>query len=209
MVKVIQIPVGGFDNNFSYLVLGEGRHSKECVLIDPTGNIGAIESEINKCGAKIALQLFTHLHDDHIELMGHFERLKVKSFKPKPGSLGSKEVISVAGMNIIVFHTPGHTKESVCFLIENNFFSGDTLFVRGIGTTAYGGNDAKLGETLDFLFTLNKMLLLWPGHNYGGSSSTLKEALKNSHIAPKKKALENIKKMVQEYRAKNIVRSKK
>ncbi|MEI7961243.1 MAG: MBL fold metallo-hydrolase [archaeon] len=202
MVKVIQISVGGFDNNFSYIVLGKGQNSKRGVLIDPTGNKDAIESELEKHNAKIKLQLFTHNHPDHTELFAYFKSKGIKSYNPKPASLGKKEFITVAGLKIEVIHTPGHTKEGVCFIIENNIFTGDTLFVRGIGTTAYGGNDKELTNTLNFLFTLNQNLILYPGHNYGGASEKLGAALLNSHLKPNEKILKLIKNKVAEYEAK-------
>jgi len=199
MVKVVQINVGGFDNNFSYLVLGE---EKEAILIDATGNLKTIEKAIFEHKAKLILALFTHSHPDHCELLPHFESIGVKCFMPKARPLAVTKNLRVAGIEIKVIHTPGHTKESVCFLIEKNLFTGDTLFVRGVGTTAYGGNDTELEESLAFLSTLDKKLLLWPGHDYGGASSTLKEALNNSHLKPSEKILELIKDKVKAYESK-------
>ncbi len=198
MVRVIQVHVGGFDNNFSYLVT-KAPSFREAVLIDPTGDLSAIEKAVSDYGLDIKMQIFTHAHPDHTELMQHFVSKKVPVFSPSPGEVGETEEFSVAGLNITVIHTPGHTPESVCFAIGGNIFSGDTIFVKGVGTTAYGGDDDALRETLDYLFTLNHSLRLWPGHNYGGASSSLGEALKNSHIKPGDKALESIKKKVEEY----------
>ena len=198
MVNVIQLMTGGFDKNFSYL-LTKNFSSKEAIIVDPTGELSIIEDELNKKGLTVVAQIFTHSHPDHTELKEYFESKGVKSFFPKNARLGEIEEIKLAGIEITVIHTPGHTKDSVCFLIEDNLFSGDTLFVRGVGTTAYGGNDLELKGTLRLLFTLNHSLKLWPGHNYGGASSTLGEALKNSHIAPSKETLEKIKNKVTEY----------
>ncbi|MFA6268757.1 MAG: MBL fold metallo-hydrolase [archaeon] len=202
MVKVIQINVGAFDNNFSYLVVGEGGYYKEAVLIDPTGNIDLIKKEITRLNLKVVLELFTHAHPDHCELKEDFEKDGVKSFCPNFAKLGETELLNAAGFNIKVIHTPGHTKESVCFLIENNLFTGDTLFVKGVGTTKYGGKDNELSDSLTFLSTLDKNITLWPGHDYGGASSTLETALSNSHLKPNEKMQEKIKKMVKDYEAK-------
>ena len=202
MIKVIQINVGGFDNNFSYLILGEGVHSKEAVLIDATGSAEAIEGALKANNAQFVLQIFTHLHPDHCELLEYFEKKGIKTFKPSEAKLGTEEELTAAGMKLKLVHTPGHTAESVCIIVENNIFAGDILFVRGIGTTAYGGNDAELNSSLRFLASLNGELTLWPGHDYGGASSSLKIALKNSHIKPGKTAHEKIKKKVEEYESK-------
>ncbi|MFA5931030.1 MAG: MBL fold metallo-hydrolase [archaeon] len=202
MIKVIQIKVGGFDNNFSYLIFDSSSKQKEAILIDSTGEANAIEKEILKHKIKVIAQLFTHAHPDHCELIDYFELKGIKSFKPKPAQLGFIENLTYSGLDIKVIHTPGHTKECVCFLIENNLFTGDTLFVKGVGTTNYGGNESELNESLAFISTFDKNLTLWPGHNYGGASSKLGEAITNAHLRPSKEILETIKKKVIEYESK-------
>ncbi len=197
-MKIIQIMVGGFSNNFSYLLIGKNNES---ILIDPTGELTKIEEEIKKNKAKIIGILLTHAHPDHCELVEHFSK-NAKVFFPKEGKIGEAELIKLAGLNINLIHLPGHTKDSVIYLINNNLFSGDTIFCKGVGTTAYGGNVEELKKSLNFLFNLNKNIILWPGHNYGGASSTLSEALNNSHIRPSEKALEKIHKMVGDYESK-------
>jgi len=209
-MKIIQIEVNGFDNNFSYLIIGENTES---ILIDPTGDIECINKEINKNKAKIVCLLLTHAHPDHCELVNNFSNAKV--IFPKIGKTGEVELIKIAKIEVNLIHLPGHTTDSVAYLIENNLFSGDTLFCKGIGTTAYGGNLEELKDSLNFLFTLKKNIILWPGHNYGGATCTLNEALNNSHIHPSKKSLEKIHKMVSEYESKlnqktfSFMRSKK
>ena len=197
-MKIIQISVGGFDKNFSYLIIGKNNES---ILIDPTGNVECIENEILKNKTKIVGILLTHSHHDHCELVEHFSKT-AKVFFPKDKKTGESEIISLAGLKINLIHLPGHTKDSAGYLIENNLFSGDTLFCKGVGTTAYGGNNEELKTSLNFLSTLNNNIILWPGHNYGGATSSLGEALNNSHIHPNEKALEKIHQMVDEYESK-------
>jgi len=197
-MKIIQIEVKGFDNNFSYLIIGKNNKS---ILIDPTGDIESIQKEITKNKTNIIGILLTHSHPDHCELVEHFSK-NTKVLFPKEGKLGEIELIKLAGLEIKLIHLPGHTNDSVAYYIENNLFSGDTIFCKGVGTTAYGGNLEELKNSLNFLFSLEKNIILWPGHNYGGATCTLIEALNNSHIHPGKKALEKIHKMVSEYESK-------
>jgi len=208
MVKVIQVNVGGFDSNFSYIVT-KSDSSKNAIIIDPTGNLSVIETALKLNNLTIGMQLFTHSHPDHTELMNYFISKKVPTYIPPSGLVGKSKDIEACGLKIKVLHTPGHTQESVCFIIEENIFSGDTIFVKGIGTTAYGGNDSILKETLNYLSTLNPSLKLWPGHNYGGASSSLGGALKNSHIKPSDKILEIIKKKVKKYESEQTGNQKK
>jgi len=196
-MKVIQLAVGGFDNNYSYLVLDENNIG---VLIDPTGNKEIIKSEIAKYDAKIILQLLTHRHPDHVENVPYFKEkgipfLQFEDYVKERGFM-------VGNLLIKIILTPGHTSDSVCILIENNLFTGDTLFVRGVGTTAYGGNTLQLQQSLQSLFNLDQKIIVWPGHNYGGENATLGECLKNSHIMPSEKTIEKIHKKVDEYNSK-------
>jgi len=200
MVKAIQLEVRGFDNNFSYLIFKE--NSGKCILIDPTGDLKIIQNALKKNNLLVEMVLLTHNHPDHCELLKYFESIGVKEFIPKKDMLGKKESINAAGIVIELLHTPGHTDDSVCYLIENNLFSGDTLFVNGVGTTAYGGNDSELDLSLAFISTLNKKIILWPGHDYGGAKTLLGEALDNSRIRPNEKTLEKIRKKVKAYEGK-------
>ncbi len=194
VMKVIQIDVGGFDNNFSYLVVGENN---EAILIDATGNKEAIEEEIQKNNLKVTLQLITHRHPDHTEFVPYFKSkgipfLQYEDFLKERGFM-------VGSLLVKVIFTPGHTSDSVCFLIENNLFTGDTLFVKGVGTTNYGGNEEKLEESLNLLETLDSKIKMWPGHNYGGKNSLLGKALRNSHVKPNKEFLKDLHKRISDY----------
>ena len=193
-MKVIQIPVGGFDNNFSYLVVGE---NKESILIDATGSKLAIDSVIRSKKLKVVLMLFTHSHPDHIELLPYYREkgIRVKYFE----DLKKETTFSAVGLSVETIFTPGHTKDSVCFKIRNNLFTGDTLFVKGVGTTAYGGDDDELKKTLQELFKLPQKSIVWPGHDYGGAKATLSESLANAHLKPSEKTLLEIKKKVKNY----------
>ena len=144
------------------------------------------------------MQLITHAHPDHIENTPYYSEEKKVPLKVFSDFVKQSE-FTVCGIKIKVIFTPGHTFDSVCFLIDNNLFTGDTLFVQGVGTTAYGGNEKELSETLQKMFELPQEIIIWPGHNYGGKSSTLKEALNNSHLRPSKETLGAIHKKVDEY----------
>jgi len=202
MVKIIQLQVGGFDNNFSYIVIGEKKHSKDVLLIDPTGERSIIENKIKEMDLKVVLQALTHNHPDHCELVDYFKLKGVQTLLPSSKKLGEFEEKDVCGFRARFIHTPGHTSDCVCIQIENNLFTGDTLFARGAGNTQYGGNDKEQEETIAFLSQLDQNLIIWPGHNYGGEKCTLGEALKNANIMPSKKVLDLIAGKVKEYNAK-------
>ncbi|MCX6800888.1 MAG: MBL fold metallo-hydrolase [Candidatus Diapherotrites archaeon] len=174
-VKIIQVNVRGFDNNFSYLVIGKNGGA---VLIDATGSIEEIEKAIRKNDAKVIFQLVTHSHFDHAGNVNCFieKGILLKSFE----DLKKCPEIEVAGFRIETLFLPGHTSDSVCFLIKNNLFTGDVLFADGTGRADFGGDENEMRASLEKLSAFSKKnpeIIIWPGHNYGGAKAMLKEAL--------------------------------
>jgi hydroxyacylglutathione hydrolase len=85
--------------------------------------------------------------------------------------------LSVGPFEIIVIATPGHTKGSVCLIIENEMFSGDTIFSNQLGRTDLpGGSSESLLKSADVLRDLDGSLNVWPGH---GKSFRLKNLWAN------------------------------
>ena len=79
-------------------------------------------------------------------------------------------------ISIKVFFTPGHSKGGVCLLIEDNLFTGDTLFNGLIGRVDLPGGDEKsLHNSLKIISKLKPSTVIRPGH---GSSSTIGNELK-------------------------------
>ena len=73
--------------------------------------------------------------------------------------------IEVCGLKFKVVHTPGHTDGSVCYLIDNMLFTGDTLFLESVGRTDFptGDRDA-LVNSVKKLFALSGDYAVYPGH---------------------------------------------
>jgi glyoxylase-like metal-dependent hydrolase (beta-lactamase superfamily II) len=82
--------------------------------------------------------------------------------------------LSLAGLDIEVLHTPGHTPGSVCFRIGDDLFSGDTLFRLGYGRVDFpGGNAADMAASLKRLKALPGQVRVYPGH--GGPTTIARE----------------------------------
>ena len=84
----------------------------------------------------------------------------------RPNLLREGSRLSLAGLEIEVLHTPGHTPGSVCYRVENALFTGDTLFEHGWGRTDLpGGNEHDLFASLRRLMPMTKNLPFYPGHD--------------------------------------------
>ena len=91
------------------------------------------------------------------------------------------DCIEMGDINVLVHHTPGHSKGSVCYEIDGMLFSGDTLFAGGIGRCdLYGGDTSEMLKSLKKIAALEKNLKLYPGH--GPSSTLLYEKNANPYL---------------------------
>ncbi len=89
-----------------------------------------------------------------------FPKVKVK-FLP----ISDKEIIPFGNDEFRVIETPGHTPGSLCYLIANSLFSGDTLFYRSYGITDFpGGDDLAMKASLKKLSKLPDETIVYPGH---------------------------------------------
>jgi len=80
-------------------------------------------------------------------------------------ALGEGDRLTVGSAEVAVIHTPGHTPGSLCFLLGDHLFTGDTLFPGGPGNT--GGNRSAfetIMRSLDRLFELPDATRVSPGH---------------------------------------------
>lgn len=95
-----------------------------------------------------------------------------RRLRPERLELVDGDVIDAAGFRVGLLHTPGHTPGSVCFVLDDLCFSGDTVFSRGVGQTAYpGGSRTALRESIRAkLLPLPDDLRVLPGH---GRSTTV------------------------------------
>jgi glyoxylase-like metal-dependent hydrolase (beta-lactamase superfamily II) len=123
----------------------------------------------------VSFILITHGHHDHVEGAARLSRLlgdvDVLAADPEHciggDALGRDESLGAAGLEIRVLDTPGHTADSVCFLVEHGgvevVLTGDTIL--GRGTTVVAWPDGDLGRYLASLETLSAYpFLMLPGH---------------------------------------------
>ena len=185
--------------NFVYLV-GDPV-ARECVVVDPAWEIDTIVDTAQADDMTITGALVTHTHQDHVggsleswgmpgripgieELLARVpakvyvhkaEREFLKGFGSDLVKVDNHDTLPVGRLTLTFMHTPGHTPGSQCFLVENRLISGDTLFIGSCGRTDLPGSDpSAMYESLtQRLGKLADDTVLFPGHNYGGPSSTI------------------------------------
>jgi len=151
--------------------------ARRSVVIDPGPAIASHLDAVASVAEEVGVVLLTHHHADHSEAAREFaERMGcgVRALDPayRLGSegLGDGDVVSVDGLEIRVVATPGHTSDSLSFLLpaEGAVLTGDTVL--GRGTTVVAHPDGQLGAYLDSLDRLHALAAshdvasIWPGH---------------------------------------------
>jgi glyoxylase-like metal-dependent hydrolase (beta-lactamase superfamily II) len=151
--------------------------AKRSVVVDPGPPDESHLAAIAEQADDVAVVLLTHHHLDHSEAAKEFaERMGcgVRALDPeyRLGSegLGEGDVVEVDGLELHVVATPGHTADSLSFVIpaEGAVLTGDTVL--GRGTTVVAHPDGQLGAYLDSLDRLHALAesreigTIWPGH---------------------------------------------
>jgi len=184
---VKQFLVGGI-KNFVYVIADE--KSKQAAVIDTT-EAKEVMDFLDENRMKLVYIFNTHSHHDHTGGNMQLKQLGGKIVAYNSGDIHIDEgsVLQLGSIKIKIFHTPGHTQDSICILAENNLFTGDTLFVEECGRTdLLGGSSEQMYESLNRLKKLPGSIKIYPGHLYGGPSSTIaREKTKNYCLADRSK----------------------
>ena len=85
------------------------------------------------------------------------------------------DILEIGNLEIQVMHTPGHTAGSVCYIIGNQMFCGDTIFKGSIGRTDLGGNVSDMKKSLQKIARLEQDYELYPGHFYASTLAVEKK----------------------------------
>jgi hydroxyacylglutathione hydrolase len=192
-------------DNFSYVIADDS--SKEAVVVDPSFNADVIIQLAKKNGLNIKYVINTHHHWDHTA-----GNSKIKS------SFGSKivahklskvekdvevvegDILKVSEIVIKVIHTPGHTADSICLLVDKKLITGDTLFVGECGRTDLpGGSSVDMYDSLlNKLMKLDDEIEVYPGHDYGPRSRSTIGEEKRTNYTLEKRSLEEFVEFMKE-----------
>jgi len=195
MLKVHSLALGAYQTNC--YIIHDGS-CPTCCVIDPGYTPEIILDKLESLGLTLEAILLTHGHFDHVGAVRDLAAatqcrvfLCAEDLSMPPmmtaGPLyytdtyaeGSR--LSLAGLDIHVLHTPGHTPGSVCLLVETTLFSGDTLFTGSCGRTDLPGGDwTAMRASLRRLAALDTDYWVLPGH--GESTSLAQEKRYNPYM---------------------------
>ena len=171
-----QIATGGCQ---SYLVGCADTFS--AVLIDPEiSQIDRYKALAASHGLRVRYIVDTHTHADHFsaakqlaEMLGAPAVMHQASPTPHASlRLDDDDMLLVGNLRLRALHTPGHTGDSMCLVVQDRVFTGDTLLIGGTGRTDLptGDPDQLYDSLFGKLLHLDPALLVFPAHDYKGRS---------------------------------------
>ena len=201
MIEITALEVGKLATN-CYVVSSNGV----AFIVDPGADAGEIKNFLDSKSLKAEGILLTHGHYDHTGAVKNLQDMTgakiyatadcndlANSYKSMAFAFGAVmnefytdvivsdgDDITIGDMSVKVVTTPGHTKGGACYILENNIFSGDTLFQTSYGRTDLPTGDYNaLKESLNKLFALEGDYNVYPGH---GAQTTLDTERKHNLI---------------------------
>ncbi len=201
IMRTETLPLGVYQAN-CYLVCDNNQY----LIIDPGSKPELIISRISQQATVVAV-LLTHGHFDHFAaaqtIAGHYncdiyvhaedEELladPMKNYSEHRNITCTKHIksfdlsyLSLGPFKINVFHTPGHSEGSVCYMIDHHLYCGDLIFKNSIGRTdLYRGNMKKMMESLRYICSLDGHIEVYPGH--GPKTTLAAEKAFNPYLIP-------------------------
>lgn len=206
MTYSIHTELFGPYQNFSHILVD--NNTKKAVIFDPAWDAEYIAKRINDLGVTLEAIWLTHGHHDHtnavtalreifpvpifasqteIDFINNVpEAVVSKVFLPLPSDIqafNDGDTLTLGDTKAKIIATPGHSSGSVCFLLENDMITGDTIFIDGCGRADLPGSDPNaLFESLTKIVkTVPHHVTLHTGHAYGPSATaTLESQIKTN-----------------------------
>lgn len=194
VIYQLKVKQFGF-KNYIYLIIDKATN--KTAIVDPSWNYYAVLNLLDKLNVKIDIILLTHSHIDHIYMTNiltnrytnanvYMSDIECQYYGYSTGNLvriHDGDVISLGETDVTCILTPGHTKGSMCYLLQESFFTGDTIFIEGCGMCTSPGGDAY-----DMYHSIQKIknivepyVRIYSGHSYGKQQGeTLKEVSKHN-----------------------------
>jgi len=189
----------GTDRVFCYILACE--NTREAVIIDTGGEADKLLAVIEELDLKPLYIINTHCHPDHTcgneiirdatgaSIVRHEadelllqdptaqEYFSRQGFSPSPPAdeiVKDGDQLKFGKHTLTIIDTPGHSPGSLCIHVDNNLFTGDSLFVGAAGRVDVPGGDftTLIASLADKIAVLPDTTIIWPGHDYGDSKTS-------------------------------------
>jgi hydroxyacylglutathione hydrolase len=171
-VRVVPVPC--LSDNYAYLVLGADGTT---VVVDPSES-RPVELALSELGLALSGIWLTHHHLDHVGgvegLVTSFPGIDVvgSAYDVSHGripcatrGLSKDDSLELDGERVRILEVPGHTLGAIAFVIGEEAFTGDTLFLAGCGRL-FEGTMAMMAESMRTFRALPPSTRIWCGHEY-------------------------------------------
>ena len=165
-------------DTWTYTYLIADPSTRLAALIDPVKDQTDRDIQlVQELAFTLAFALDTHVHADHVTGAGQLRartgcNTVVSALGPDSADirLADGETIDLGALTIQGLATPGHTDDSMSFLVGTHLFTGDTLLIRGTGRSDFQNGDANALYTSiqEKIFTLPPSTTIWPGTTTAG-----------------------------------------
>jgi glyoxylase-like metal-dependent hydrolase (beta-lactamase superfamily II) len=171
--------LGEVGRNFAYIIGDET--TKEAAVVDPGHGVDKILQQIRQLNVNVKYIVNTHSHGDHTSGNAELKEktqakivAHAKSPRPKDIAVKDQDTLQLGKLSVKVIHTPGHTPDGICLLVDNKLITGDTLFVGECGRTDLEGSSSEdmYHSLFDKILTLDDGIEVYPGHDYGKKPSS-------------------------------------
>jgi hydroxyacylglutathione hydrolase len=183
-------------DNFTYIIADST--TKEAAVVDPSFNADAVIKVLKERNLDLKYIVNTHHHMDHTagneDLRARFNA-KIVAYKlskiHKDVGVADDEIVKLGQIEIKIIHTPGHTQDGICLLVDGKLLTGDTLFVGECGRTDLAdGSPADMYHSLfDKLMKLDDNIEVYPGHDYGSKPHSTIGAERRTNYTLEKRTL--------------------
>jgi len=192
-------------DNFTYIIADE--KTREATVVDPSFNSDTVIRLSEDLHLNVKYVINTHGHGDHTagnedikskfgtKIVAH----KLSSVK-KDINVIDGDTIKIGNVSIKVIHTPGHTADGICLLVDGRLLTGDTLFVGECGRTDLTGGSAKdmYYSLFHKLARLDDVVEVYPGHDYGSKPHSTIGWEKRTNYTLEKRSLEEFVEFMKE-----------
>lgn len=192
--------------NFSHILIDEA--TQKAIVFDPAWDAKYIAQRLEKLGVTLEAIWLTHGHHDHTNALEDLRKIfpvpvlasqiEIDFIKNVPEAVNSQiflplpedtvafndgDTLTIGNTSVKIIATPGHSSGSVCFLLDDDLITGDTIFIDGCGRADLPGSDPNaLYESLTKIVkTVPHHVTLHTGHAYGPSNTaTLASQIKTN-----------------------------